>query len=375
MIGRDEKITLVIHTPERAQSLKNILESHGIKVWLDDFVSYQSSVRVAQRVKILPQDLPMALKIMESGDTISPALVEMKMAGMSGNLLIPVDFSDSSIMSVKVGFILARLMRIHPVVMHSYVAPLFTPDDHYPDGTPNPDSIEMAEEVLGIREMSGKKLSEFKKKILEQQKNGMIPDIKFSTSLLEGVPEEVILDYCKTTPPVLVVMATRGVDKKEEELIGSVTAEVLDSCRVPVFTVPETFSSSEMEIGLRNLILFCDLDQHDIITVDQLMRLFDYPKCKVCLVPASERNTSRIKEKLDALRDFFRANFPLSEFETAIPDMKRFREEIDSLISKKNIDLIIVPNKKTNAFSRIFKPTIAHKCLFERDMPMLAIPV
>ena len=40
MIDVDDFITLVIHTQKRAQSLKNILESHGIEVRLEDFVSF-----------------------------------------------------------------------------------------------------------------------------------------------------------------------------------------------------------------------------------------------------------------------------------------------------------------------------------------------
>ena len=38
-------------------------------------------------------------------------------------------------------------------------------------------------------------------------------------------------------------------------------------------------------------------------------------------------------------------------------------------------DLIVVPNKKKNVFSRLFNPSLAHKILFAADIPMLVIPV
>ncbi len=375
MIDIEDKITLVIHTSERAQLLKNILESHDIKVWLEDFVSYKSPLKVAQRVKICPRDLPLALKIMESGESLSPALVEMKMAGMSGNLLIPVDFSNSNMLAIKVGFELAKMLSLHPLVMHSYVAPLYTTENVAFDDPTGINDLEFAEDILNVREQAGKKLSDLKKDILHKQKDGSLPEIKFSTSLLEGVPEETILEYCKATPPVLVVMSTRGVDKKEEELIGSVTAEVLDSCRVPVFTVPENLEFNVDRNEIKRLILFCNMDQHDIMTIDQLMRMFEFPNWEIYLIPSSDRNAVRVKEKLDAMKEFFSANYPVSEFYVEIPDMKHFREDIDRIIAEKDINILIVPNKKTNVFSRIFRPTIAHKFLFERDMPMLAIPV
>ena len=379
MIDVNDFITLVIHTPERSQILKNILEQHGIGVELEDFVSFTSPVTIAQRVKILPKDLPLALKIIESGDSYSPALIEMKMAGMSGNLLIPVDFSESSKNAISIGFKLAKRIGLHPVIMHSYVAPIFraTVAKELEEAFKNSESghdEEEAEESLNVREKSAAKLSEFRQKVKLWQEDGIIPQIKFSVALHEGVAEEAILEYCKNTPPSLVVMATRGINKKGEDLVGSVTAEVLDSCRVPVFTVPEGCRIDKIE-NVKRLMMFCNVDQHDIITIDALMRMFDYPDCEIILVPAFERKTVRIKEKMAAICSFFTNNYPSAKFKTYIPDIKDYRKGIDEAIPSYGVELLIVPNKKTNIFSRIFYPTIAHKFLFERDMPMLALPV
>ncbi|MDE6339481.1 MAG: universal stress protein [Muribaculaceae bacterium] len=373
MIDVDDFITLVIHTPGQAQNLKNILESHGMEVKLEDFVSYKSPVAVAQRVKIHPRDLLLAIKIIESGKGYSPAIIDMKMAGMSGNLLIPVDFSESSKLAVDIGFKLAKRMGVHPVIMHSYVAPVFTQTQMMGPAVSD-DSIVEAEESESIRNISASRLSKFKNRVVEWQKSGEIPEVKFSVSLQEGVAEEAIIEYCKIAPPELVVMSTRGVNKKEEELIGSVTAEVLDSCRVPLFTVPDNCTIESIE-GIRNLLMICNLDQHDIITIDALMRMFDYPECSVTLVPSVQRKSSHVKEKLEALKSFFNSNYPTAKFETHVFGGNNLREDIDKIISESNIQLLIIPNKKTNIFSRIFRPTLAHKCLFERDMPMLVIPV
>ncbi len=374
MIDTQDLITLVIHTPAYAQSLKNILESHGVQVILEDFVSHKSPVAVAQRVKIMPRDLPLAIKIIESGNAYSPALIDMKMAGMSGNLLIPVDFSDSSKLAVEVGFKLAKRMGIHPVVMHSYVAPVFTQPQVFGQNFEDVDTVSENEEAIDIHNIAASSLSNFKNKIKNWQKTGEIPDVKFSVSLQEGVPEEAILEYCKAAPPELVVMATRGVNKKEEELIGSVTAEVLDSCRVPLFTVPENCSIGSIE-EITELLMICNLDQHDILTIDALMRMFDYPKCNVTLVPVIQRKNAKIKDKLNALAAYFNSNYPISQFSIVVPDSANYRSEIDKIINERHIQLLIIPNKKTNIFSRIFRPTLAHKCLFERDVPMLVLPV
>ena len=55
-----------------------------------------------------------------------------------------------------------------------------------------------------------------------------MPDISFSFITRSGIPEDEILDYSNETNPLLIVMGTRGKSKKEKDLIGSVTAEVIE---------------------------------------------------------------------------------------------------------------------------------------------------
>lgn len=380
MSTTEKLITLVIHTPERAGILKGILESHGMKVELEDFVVSHSTIRVAERVKISEEDLPLALKILESGDNYCAASMAMKMAGMSGNLLIPVDFSDSSMLAVKMGFNLARRLSVHPVLMHAFMAPLFASSpfgsaDLSPIAADPGVTTEEVVEISDIRQAAEAAMHKFKKRISNAMSEGKIPEMEYSSLLMEGIAEEVILNYCRETPPMLVVMATRGIERKEEELVGSVTAEVLDSCRVPVLTVPDICEPLNIK-DINKLLVFCNVDQQDILAMEVLMRMFDYPACDIAIVPVTEKKrTSKVTSRIDELVSYFNKTYPNSSFRTIFPEASDFRKGIDAIIKEQGIQLMIVPNKKTNVFSRIFHPTIAHKFLFERDMLMLALPI
>lgn len=368
-------ITLVIHSIKRALPLKNILENHGIEVRLMDLQSPFDTELHPVRVKIPEKKLPLALKIIESGEAYSPAAVEMKMAGMSGNMLIPVDFSQSSILSCKVGFSVASELALHPVLLHTYVGPIYAPDSMIADGIQdNAPVVEEMEQSEEIEEVTWKVMNDFKRKIKSYQNTGDLKDINFSAVVTEGVPEDVIIEYSKEYKPSLIVMATRGKDKKEEELIGSVTAEVLDSCRVPVLTVPENYTFRPLK-EIKKLVLFCNLDQQDIIVVDSLMKMFGFPEVEIYLVPVNERSGAKVSSRLETLLEFFNVNYPTAVFRKNDIPFKNFRSDFGKFIEDNKIELLIVPNKKTNIFNRIFRPTIAHKCLFERDMPMLVIPV
>lgn len=360
-------------------TLRRILESHGIEVKFENLVLTGADIASGVRVKINEKNLALALKIVESGDLASLSKEEMRLAGISGNVLIPVDFSPYSGLAAGVGLQLAAILRLDVVFMHTFATSYFGGNLAYSNvldpGEMNVEAnIAEMEADRDMQAESERLMKEFTDRIRRRQEAGELPDVKFTTTISEGIPEEVIQEYCRLTPPALVVMGTRGKNKKEEELVGSVTAEVLDSCRVPILAIPENFGKESID-DIKKVAYFCNLDQQDIISIDTLMRLFDFPQVEVTLIPVNERAGSRIREKVGSLCEYFTKNYPGARFSTAIFSEKEFREGFEDLVKDKGIEMLIVPNKKRNILSRLFNPGIAHKLLFERDMPMLALPV
>lgn len=375
----DKYITLAIHTNGRAVSLKRILESHGIDVNFENLVITGADVVSGVRVNVREQDLPLALKVMESSECYVSKEI-LKFEDTEGDILIPVDFSENSMLACRLGFDLARRLNLHPVILNAYSAPYFNGAMLGDDMSGEPLSEDVGAEIaemsadMDIRKETEKKMRELRRKIVDAQAKGSLADRKFSTEVREGIPEDVIKEYCAQTPPVLVVMATRGKNKRDEALVGSVTAEVIDSCRVPVFTVPENCSVVSVE-SVKKLVYFCNLDRKDLISMDTMMRMFDYPECDVTLIPVDERGGADAREKVNLLRDYFNKSYPAAHFCSEVFSEKSFREEFENYVTQSGVEMLVVPNKKRNIFQRLFRPGIAHKLLFERDMPMLVLPV
>lgn len=376
MAAPDSFFTLVVHTPERAQRLKDILEYHGIQVEITDLVSDPVSHVDAKNVRIPLASLELGLKILESGQMATSPVTLMKMTGMGNSLLIPVDFSPASLMAVRIGFQLARKFDVEPVVLHAFIAPVF-PSEPFGEDLDNPASPPYEEEVMEdseLQKIAASQLAKFKNQIIKAQKEGSLPEINFSTSLLEGIPEQVINEYCKQNKPLMVVMATRGIHKKESDLVGSVTAEVIDSCRVPVFTVPEECRSA-VDGKLKNILFFCTLSSTDVVNMRGLMRIGDYPASNVFLLPVSDRPFDNVAGRLDDLAKVFAETYPTANFSASVLPKGKFEDTLKVFLDDNNIDLIIVPNKKSSAFSRFFRPTLAHRILFDKDIPLLVLPV
>lgn len=321
-------------------------------------------------------DATRAVSVVETYALSAATAIDMKLSGLDSVVLIPVDLTESSLMACRLGFDLAHRLQLTPILIHSYAIPFpaaATTDSTFPSLSDGGDPVEEAEMEERIEQVAQNSINVFKAKLDAEIKAGRICNLKYSVIVEPGVPEEVILNYTRQTPPGLVVMATRDNQKKSKELIGSVTAEVLDSCRVPVFTVPERDCSVAIE-DITRLAFFCNLDNHDPVGVEFLMKMFQYPKVDILLLPAVKVSADT-EQKIKELTLYLSSLYPQASFTTATLKERDVRLEIERLISDFAIQMLIVPNKKQNIFARIFNPGIPHKILFERDIPMLALPV
>ncbi|MCH5224480.1 MAG: universal stress protein [Muribaculaceae bacterium] len=376
----DKFITLAIHTPEHAMALKRILEAHGMEVKLHKYVASSAPIAVGVRVMICEKDLPMALKVTESIEHLSTLNLDNILSGHKGELLLPVDFNEYCLCACKAGFDIAAHLQLQPVLIHAYPTPIFNPsfslDEAANLGVDNSleEEYNEAEMNRDFQKQGRKKMKDLISKLHEEQKNGNIPDLNFKALMEDGVAEDVIKEYCRMSPPALVVMVTRAKEKKGEQLIGSVTAEVLDDCKVPVLSIPENCNFTLIK-NLKEVIFLCNIDQHDLIAVDTFMRMFDYPDVNITLIPVNEKSDKQIKTKLISLKNFFSKTYPAAHFSTAIFPAKTFMADFNHYESQRGTELIVVPNRRKNAFMRLFNPGIAHRLLFERDLPLLALPI
>ena len=373
-------ITLAIHTKEHALALKKLLEAHHIEVKLQPYLPEGAPIAVGVSVCIPEKDLPMALKVAESVDHPSALSLDNVLMGQKGELLIPVDFNDYSVCACKAGFDIADYLNLQPVVLHAYPSAVFGPslslDDASDVGFDSSleDEFTEIEVSRDLQVQARRKMKDLIAKIHEEQKAGTMPDLPFKALMEDGVAEDVIKEYCRVSPPTLVVMVTRGKQKKGEQLIGSVTAEVLDDCKVPVLSIPENCNFTLIK-QMKEVIFLCNMDQHDLLSVDSFMRMFEYPEVTITLIPVNEKQDKNLKTKLLNLKNYFAKTYPTAHFITSILPTKSFIEEFNHYESQRGTELIVVPNRRKNAFMRFFNPGIAHRLLFERDLPLLALPI
>ncbi len=366
----DKLVTLAIHTYQKAQILKTLLESEGIEVYLHNVNLIQPVVSSGVRVRIKESDLPAALKIIEDSNIFKEETLPKKEENLTKQILIPVDFSKYSTQACELGFQYAKDTEAEVVIIHAYFTPFFPSSISLNDTFTYQTTDE--ETITRLMEKAKEDLNKFASFITQKIESGQWPDVPFSCLLRDGLPEEEIVNYSNEFKPVLIIMGTRGKSQKDADLIGSVTAEVIEMAKVPVFAIPENTPFKQFS-EIKKIAFGTSFEQKDLIAVDTLFKMFQSFDIEYYLFHIATHEDAWNEIKLAGIKDYFEKQYPHSHIRYGIIDASDFVLNLEKFIRNNSIDIISLTTHKRNLFARMFNPSMARKMLFHTDTPMLVL--
>lgn len=372
----DKLITLAILTYSKAQILQSVLENEGIESYIHNVNLIQPVISSGVRVRIKESDLPQALKIIESSSWLSSEILheESPASPKASHVLIPIDFSPYSLKACDFGFRVAAKMHVDVVLLHVHFTPIYIPSLQYSTDNFGIPSIENAANMRSIMETVHKEMEDLAKIIDKKIEDGIYPKVKYTCLLREGVPEEEILSYVRHEKPLIIVMGTRGEHQENLELIGSVTAEVIERSPVFVYAIPEQAPSKSIE-DIHKVALFTSFDQRDLIAFDSLIKTFKDNQFEITFIHINSHEEKRTWNEitLAGIKEYFKKQYPQLEFDYVAVDESHLLNNIDQFIQTNKIDVICTSNYKRNIFARLFNPSMARKMLFHSNTPLLII--
>ncbi|MDR3060858.1 MAG: universal stress protein [Dysgonamonadaceae bacterium] len=366
----DKLITLAIHTFQKAQLLKTLLESEGIEVYLHNVNLIQPVVSSGVRVRIKESDLPAALKIIETTNLFEEEQPNKTSTPLSKTILIPVDFSQYSKHACEIGFNYAARVHSEIIIMHAYFTPYFPSTISLNDTFSYQTHDEAT--ISKLTEKAKKDLEEFSEFIRNQINFGHWPDVKFTTILRDGLPEEEITACSNEYKPLMIIMGTRGKNQKDADLIGSVTAEVIEMAKFPVFAIPENTPFRNFS-EIKQVAFGTSFEQKDLIAVDTLFKMFSGYTIEYHLFHISNRQDAWHEIKLAGIKEYFEKQYPEIIIRYEVIDSNDFVLNLEKFIRKNSIDFISLATHRRNLLARIINPSMARKMLFHTDTPILAL--
>lgn len=370
----DRLITLAIHTFEKAQMLKMILESEGIEVYIHNVNQIQPVISAGVRVRIKESDLPHALRVIEDAKWMENANAEeeekaKETKSKRKRVLVPVDFSDYSLKACEIAINYAHKMNAEVMIMHAYYS------IYYPSAIPLGDTLAYQANEESTRQMLERVQGDMASicgEIDAKMEKGELPTVKYDYTLREGLPEEEIIAYGKEYRPDIIIMGTRGKDQKDIDLIGSVTGEVIEMNKVPVLAIPENVPFNDLG-AVKNIAFATSFSQRDLIAFDRFMEVIKGYDVHIHLFNISTSRDEWNEIRLTGVREYFQRQYPEANITYTVLDNGDLLLAIEKFVRDKQIDLIALTTYRRNILARILNPSIAKKMLFHTDTPLLVM--
>ncbi len=365
----DKIITLATVTFEKAQLIKTLLENDGVDCFLENVNLIQGAISSGVKVNINEVDFEKGIQIF---DQIRVSDFESRHSNLKEfenniRILVPIDFSEYSEKAIDLSLDWAAQISGEITLMNCYYSPSANPIN-YSDTTVY--DVNMDEVAMSLQADSQEKMQKCKERVESRMVNEKIDNVQIHTMVEGGVAEYEILDYCHTANPTLVVMGTRGADKKVADLIGSVTAEIIERVKVPVLAVPEKFDYNGFHM-IRKVGYLAIFEEPDYKALSQLHKVLSPLNIEIVCIHISKagdvaKNTIKMKD-LEA----FAHDKVDDSIRCSVREDEDFWVGIERFVQEENIDILSFTTYKRNLITRLLNPSVAKKMLFHSTTPLL----
>ena len=291
---------------------------------------------------------------------------EKKEGGLNiPKVLLPVDFSDYSEKAGEVALEWASRLDAELMVINVYYVPQlnsFSFADAFVNEMPFDDTIE------DLETQAKDELNEFMNN-LQAKNNGNNVVIKHK--LLSGIAEDEILQFSNEYNPTVIIMGTRGKDRKAIDLIGSVTAEVAEKANAPVLAIPEDFAYKGID-NIRNILYATNFEETDFAALQKLGTILKPLNARIFFVHVGlQKGKQWDIMKLEGLKSYINKLVPEVEVNCDLIEAEDFWVGLEGYIQRKKIDIISFTTYRRSLVARILYPNIGRKMLFQTTTPML----
>ncbi|OFX87985.1 MAG: hypothetical protein A2W99_11525 [Bacteroidetes bacterium GWF2_33_16] len=366
----DKLITIAMHNYARAEILRTRLESEGVECYLKNVNLIHSVVSGGVKVQVSSRNLEKALRIVEKvSEQWREEYQDEQEEPTQGiqKILVPIDFSDYSVNACRYAIGLAEKLNAEIKLMHVYYNPVVNSmpltDTYYYQ-------VNMDEIIREIEIRAKNSMEKFYDDLKEKIEKEGIQGIKIDYALMRGIASEEIIEESKKYNPEVIIIGTRGQGERENDLIGSVTAKIIEESKVPVLVIPE--DSIYQGIATINIMYATDFDDSDYHAIKKLISIlspFEFRLYCVHIGTSDSQVWDRVK--MDSLKEKLLQHYSDYEIHCSIIEDKDFLAGMQEFIREKYIDIISMVTHKQGIISKLLNPSITRKVLFHTNIPFL----
>ena len=359
-------VTIIVLPYPKAQVLKSQLEEEGIECVLEELSMIDGDSSYSVSIKVMEENVQKALPVIDNfiGKKMMP--VEEKPEERERHILVPIDFSPVSLKVSKMAFNIATHMKIKLVFMHCYINPVVHSipySDVYVYDTA------LLLQMEDTEKNANKELRQFVSDLSEGIGKEKWETVTSEFIIKAGYADEDILAYAHKNKSELIVVGTGQT--KQQNVVGSITADIIYNAKVPVLVIPEQTQVKSVE-QIKRVLYATNFDDKDFAVIDKLIRLLKpFDVQVVCVHVGREKSRDWEKAKLEGMKDVLKQKYSDSEFACHLLIGEKTADKIEKFIGEEAIDILSLTTHKRNMISRLFNPSFARKMVFHTHTPLL----
>ncbi|MDP2723361.1 MAG: universal stress protein [Bacteroidales bacterium] len=284
-------------------------------------------------------------------------------------ILIPVDFSENSIVTCKYAIKIAGITNpttLH--FLHIYPDQLMIPDSSFPSGIDS-DAFMNVQFIEELRQQSERNMADLVKDVNAYLEEKKVTTITLSHTITGGDPEWEIRNLVDDLKPDIIVMGTHGTGKKGF-LEGSMAESIMDHASVPVISVPANIQNCQ----IRNILYASNGSENDYAKIKLLLTLFKETQVNISVLHlVLESKKDQGAAFMADLKEAFLLEKLSDQVRFYLVDADDKYEALETFVKHQQIDIIAFISHKSNIFKALFSQKLSKKDFFKLELPMLAM--
>jgi len=278
----------------------------------------------------------------------------------TSKILIPVDFSKTSLNAIKYAAFMAKFTKGELVLVHVQN---------------KNDLLEVIMPAVKLKDISviTNFLAERLEKIAADIKSRY--GIRVSTYVTTGHVTAEIVALSEETKATLIVMGTHGSDSQNGFFLGSNAYRVLSKSDIPVMTV----QTAAEKLGFQNIMMPIDTSDHSRQKVDSAIALADKFAANlhvIGILQNGSKGEENYKFKMETIMGQIEKLAAKKNVKctTTIQFTDNRAKKTIAFAKKVKADLIVAMTDQNAEFSSVVLGTYIHQLTNESKIPVLCIP-
>lgn len=274
------------------------------------------------------------------------------------NILIPMDFSEEAVNSLKIAESIYEKNNAKITILHVLEIPNYFVENN---------SYNISNSVLNdLQEDMVLKAKNALKSLLQETK---IDEENISFIQEIGSPKQSIINHAKKLKIDLIIMGTKGISNLEDAFIGSNAENIVRLSDCPVISTRTKLSE------IKNITLASNFKTKEFSNYQKVIELALLFDAKIHLVHINTPNEFINSKTINKNMELFVKHWKLTNYSTTQYNHEKFEAGLFLFCQEKRTNLIAIGTHDRNGLSRLFYESKNEQIVNHFNTPILSFKI